>query len=272
MSNGTRHSASPNVRSPRRSWMRGSSTTPRCARAPRREETWRGEADPRAKAGAWPWGTENRDRTGAERTVGTLTSLATPLAFERAGIAATPRRSLALHLLHLQSLQLPRERFMAFLDRAASGLTKVIPRLRSDREIADYMRQNVQPIAPDVADETSNQPATMLNPPAIDFRSDAQLALLDSLHSERHKALFRALREDAVINRFGLGTPAVSNTYCNTPDAEIYAAMIMDRKPPTLIEVGSGFSTLIARKAISFAQTKTRIVVYDPYPRTDVKS
>ena len=47
--------------------------------------------------------------------------------------------------------------------------------------------------------------------------------------------------------------------------------MIMDRKPPTLIEVGSGFSTLIARKAVSFAQTKTRIVVYDPYPRTDVK-
>jgi len=126
---------------------------------------------------------------------------------------------------------------MAFFDKAASGLTKVFPRLRSDREIADYLRQNVQPIAPDVADETSNKPATMLNPPAIDFRSDAQLALLDSLHSERHKALFRALREDAVINRFGLGTAGVSNTYCNTPDAEIYAAMIMDRKPPTLIEV-----------------------------------
>jgi hypothetical protein len=160
---------------------------------------------------------------------------------------------------------------MAFLDKAASGLTKVFPRLRSDREIADYMRQNVQPIAPVVADETSNKPETMLNPPAIDFRSDAQLALLDSLHSERHQALFRALREDAVINRFGLGTAGVSNTYCNTPDAEIYAAMIMDRKPPTLIEVGSGFSTLIARKAVSFAQTKTRIVVYDPYPRTDVK-
>jgi hypothetical protein len=161
---------------------------------------------------------------------------------------------------------------MAFLDKAASGLTKVFPRLRSDREIADYMRQNVQPIAPEVADETPNKPATMLNPPAIDFRSDSQLALLDSLHSERHKALFRELREDAAINRFGLGTAGVSNTYCNTPDAEIYAAMIMDRRPATLIEVGSGFSTLIARKAVSFAQTNTRIVVYDPYPRTDVKA
>jgi len=160
---------------------------------------------------------------------------------------------------------------MAFLDKAASGLTKVFPRLRSDREMGDYMRQNIQPIAPAVADETPNKPATMLNPPAIDFHADAQLALLQSMHSERHRALFRALRQDPVINRFGMGTPGVSNTYCNTPDAEIYAAMLMDRQPSTLIEVGSGFSTLIARKAVSFAQTKTRIVVYDPYPRTDVK-
>jgi hypothetical protein len=161
---------------------------------------------------------------------------------------------------------------MAFLDKAASGLTKVFPRLRSDRELAHYMREHVQPIAPVVADETLNKPATMLNPPAIDLRAEAQLALLESLRTDRHKAMFRELREDAVINRFGMGSPGVSNTYCNTPDAEIYAAMIMDRKPPTLIEVGSGFSTLIARKAVSFAQTQTRIVVYDPYPRTDVKS
>lgn len=160
---------------------------------------------------------------------------------------------------------------MAFLDKAASGLTKIFPRLRRDREAAHYMREHVQPIVPVIADEIPNKPVTMLNPPAIDFCTDAQLALLASLQSERHKALFRELREDAVINRFGLGTAGVSNTFCNTPDAEIYAAMIMDRKPPTLVEVGSGFSTLIARKAVSFAHSDTRIVVYDPYPRTDVK-
>ncbi len=160
---------------------------------------------------------------------------------------------------------------MAFLDKAASGLTKIFPRLRRDREAAHYMREHVQPIAPVIADEIPNKPVTMLNPPAIDFCTDAQLALLASLRSERHKALFRELREDPVINRFGLGSAGVSNTFCNTPDAEIYAAMIMDRKPPTLVEVGSGFSTLIARKAVSFAHSDTRIVVYDPYPRTDVK-
>lgn len=160
---------------------------------------------------------------------------------------------------------------MTLLDKAASGLAKVFPRLRSDRALAHYMREHVQPIAPAVADETTNKPATMLDPPAIDFRLDAQLALLSTFRSERHQELFRSLREDAVINKFGLGSAGVSNTYCNTPDAEIYAAMIMDRNPPALIEVGSGFSTLIARKAVGFAGAATKIVVYDPYPRTDVE-
>lgn len=160
---------------------------------------------------------------------------------------------------------------MAFLDKAASGLTRIFPRLRSDRELAQYLREHVQPIAPAVADETLNKPLTLLDPPAIDFRLDAQLALLSSFRSERHQGLFRELRDDRVINRFGHGTPGVSNTYCNTPDAEIYAAMIMDRNPPSLVEIGSGFSTLIARKAVSFAGSETKIAVYDPYPRTDVK-
>ena len=111
----------------------------------------------------------------------------------------------------------------------------------------------------------------MLDPPAIDFRLEAQLALLATLRSDTHQRLFRELREDKVINRFGHGSPGVSNTYCNTPDAEIYASMIVDRKPPRVVEVGSGFSTLIARKAVSFAGAATKIVVYDPYPRTDVK-
>ncbi len=130
----------------------------------------------------------------------------------------------------------------------------------------------MQPIRPDVADDTPNKPLTLLDPPATDFRLEAQLALLSTLRSDTHQRLFRALRDDKVINRFGHGSPGVSNTYCNMPDAEIYAPMIVDRKPPRVVEVGSGFSTLIARKAVSFAGAGTKIVVYDPYPRTDVKS
>ncbi len=160
---------------------------------------------------------------------------------------------------------------MAFLDKVSSGLARALPRLRSDRELAHYMREHVQPIAPVVPDETPNKPLTEFDPPAIDFRLEAQLSLLSSFRAERFQKLFKELREDTVINKFGLGTGGVSNTYCNTPDAEIYAAMIVNRKPPRVVEVGSGFSTLVARKAVSFARCDTKIAVYDPYPRTDVK-
>jgi len=160
---------------------------------------------------------------------------------------------------------------MALLDKVSSGLTKVFPKLQGDRELAQFTRENIQPIPPEVADETPNEPLSMLDPPAIDFRQDSQLALLSSFHSPTHQALFRELREDKVINRFVFGSEGVSNTFCNTPDAEIYAAMILDRKPPRVVEVGSGFSTLVARKAVSSARLDTKIVVYDPFPRTDVK-
>jgi len=38
------------------------------------------------------------------------------------------------------------------------------------------------------------------------------------------------------------------------------------------VEVGSGFSTLIARKTIRHCQLDTRLVVIDPQPRTDVRA
>jgi hypothetical protein len=115
-------------------------------------------------------------------------------------------------------------------------------------------------------------PITRLDPPGIDFRESDQLALLAAWRSPKHQAMFKALREDAVINRYALGSDAVSNTFCNTPDAEIYASMILDHQPSKIVEVGSGFSTLIAKKAIGHAGFDTRVVVIDPHPRTDVRS
>jgi hypothetical protein len=157
------------------------------------------------------------------------------------------------------------------LNKVSSALTKVLPPLKSDREVAEFTRENILPIAPTIPDDVANQPLTRLDTPGIDYRRDAQLAQLSSFRSERHQELFRALREDRTINKFGFGSPGVSNTFCNTPDAEIYGAMILDRKPRQIVEVGSGFSTLIARKSVSVAGYDSRIVVIDPYPRTDVK-
>ncbi len=61
-----------------------------------------------------------------------------------------------------------------------------------------------------------------------------------------------------------------SNGFFLTPDAEVYASMILDRRPRRIIEVGSGFSTLIARKTIQHVGYPTKLVAVDPYPRTNV--
>jgi hypothetical protein len=46
--------------------------------------------------------------------------------------------------------------------------------------------------------------------------------------------------------------------------------MILDRKPKRIIEVGSGYSTLIARKTLNAANINCTIEVIDPHPRTEV--
>ena len=60
------------------------------------------------------------------------------------------------------------------------------------------------------------------------------------------------------------------NPFFATPDAEFYAGLIADRRPDTIVEVGGGYSTVVARRTIERAGLPTRIVVVDPEPRTDV--
>ena len=62
----------------------------------------------------------------------------------------------------------------------------------------------------------------------------------------------------------------MQNDWFATPDAEAYASMICDMRPSQIIEVGGGFSTLIARRAIDYLGLPTQLVVVDPEPRTTV--
>ncbi|MEP7100974.1 MAG: class I SAM-dependent methyltransferase [Burkholderiales bacterium] len=156
--------------------------------------------------------------------------------------------------------------------RVSSALSRVSPQIRQSVEIVRHAREHAIPNPPECKDEYPNMPMTRLDTPGIDFREAEQLEKLRSWRSPERQTLFRALREDATINRHGFGSEAVSNTFCNTPDAEIYASMIVDRKPRRIVEVGSGFSTIIAKKAIDHSALETRIVVIDPFPRTDVRS
>jgi hypothetical protein len=160
----------------------------------------------------------------------------------------------------------------AIAKRVTSMLSSVSPQIRENVEIVRHAREYAIPNLPDRPDEKPNMPATRLDTPGIDFREPEQLDKLRSWRSPNHQALFRTLREDQTINRWAFGTDVVSNTFCNTPDAEIYASMIVDRRPKRVVEVGSGFSTIIAKRAIEYAGLDTRVVVIDPYPRTDVRS
>src|SRR3954451_13290262 len=87
------------------------------------------------------------------------------------------------------------------LRKVGARLIKAVPTLRSDRDLANYMREHVLPIPPVTPDDTLNKPVTRLDPPGLDFRAEAQIALLASFRSSRHQALFKALRSDPIINK-----------------------------------------------------------------------
>jgi hypothetical protein len=64
----------------------------------------------------------------------------------------------------------------------------------------------------------------------------------------------------------------IHNGYYPTPDAELYAAFIAEYRPTSIIEIGSGYSTLIAHHTVKHLGLDSNIVVVDPAPRTDVSN
>jgi predicted O-methyltransferase YrrM len=60
------------------------------------------------------------------------------------------------------------------------------------------------------------------------------------------------------------------NDYFTTPDAEILYAIVQLYRPVKIVEVGSGYSTEIFRRAIVDAGTKTNLTSIDPNPRQEI--
>lgn len=60
------------------------------------------------------------------------------------------------------------------------------------------------------------------------------------------------------------------NEYWSGLDAGVQLRNLIDRRPATYLEVGSGYSTLLARRAIADHGLDTRIVSIDPAPRAEV--
>jgi methyltransferase family protein len=143
-----------------------------------------------------------------------------------------------------------------------------------DTTLAGYVRENVLPRTAKVFDRYL--PSRWMGSQGIDLRESEQLARIEKWRGASYQELYRNLRNNAEINcpfdgQSYLGSTCLHNGWYPTPDAEIYASMIYDFRPDQIVEVGSGFSTLIARATLEFAQLKCPLTVVDPAPRTNVE-
>jgi len=66
------------------------------------------------------------------------------------------------------------------------------------------------------------------------------------------------------------GSLSWDNDYWGGLDAVVLYASLCARRPRTYLEIGSGFSTMFARRAIESHGLATRVVSIDPSPRTDI--
>lgn len=119
----------------------------------------------------------------------------------------------------------------------------------------------------------SYYPAEKSGDAGLDLAVDQQLQRLESFR--QYGDLFAKLRTDREINAGFRGVDysaqgLIHNAYYPTPDAEVYAAMIVTRRPERIIEVGSGYSTLVAQAAIRHAGLATTVHVIDPQPRRSI--
>lgn len=101
-------------------------------------------------------------------------------------------------------------------------------------------------------------PAAPTDPAGIDFRETDQLRL------------FERLARFEFPDPKSLPEPRYDpeNDQFPPQDAALLHAMIRDRRPGRMIEIGCGWSTIVTAAAVSENQGGTELVCVDPYPRS----
>ena len=103
--------------------------------------------------------------------------------------------------------------------------------------------------------------------PALDFRETEQLSLLSDLTSEYG---------DELKTFAGQNLPEFSNGFFSDFDAATYYSLIRRLKPRRVIEIGGGFSTRVANRAVAKNSQEGmdgKLICIEPYPEprlTDV--
>ena len=98
-------------------------------------------------------------------------------------------------------------------------------------------------------------------------RRDAYAATLESILVFRPQ--LRAIPRDQPASPQG-PCWAGPNTFLPPLDAAVLYGLLASRRPRLYVEVGSGYSTRFARRAVSDHGLATRVVSIDPHPRADV--
>lgn len=153
----------------------------------------------------------------------------------------------------------------SFLDRTALALFKTVPTraaqhllflAQSEHDLSDRWGYHIRPIhyyepLPDFRAITAEQINRRHSYPAIDFHWNDQLALLNELTAHRDE-----LRETSFD---------FDNGYFNGFDAAVYYSLIRRLRPQRVIEIGGGYSTAIASKAL-LRNGEGSLKCIEPYP------
>jgi hypothetical protein len=147
------------------------------------------------------------------------------------------------------------------VDRLSPGLTE-------RNEAGKYAIASVRPMG-EPASSDRYAAGKLLATPGLHLCQTDQEELIGEIG--RHRDLFPGLRSSAKINtRHHEVGDRIRNGFFPTPDAETYSAMIAIRRPERIVEIGGGFSTLVARHTLDQLGLDAELIVIDPEPRTDV--
>jgi Methyltransferase domain len=141
--------------------------------------------------------------------------------------------------------------------------------LRNSPEVADRWGYHVREIhyyepLPDFREVTAEKIGQRNEMRGIDLRVDAQLQLVDDLAAAYGEEL-SALQKERGASAFDF-----ANDYFSHYDAAVYYAVLRHLRPKRVLEVGAGYSTRIAAKALeknAQSGNQASLVVIEPYPQ-----
>jgi hypothetical protein len=180
----------------------------------------------------------------------------------------------ALPLREWKLTQSARHRVSEF---AAKAIAAVLPPrlMRSKRHFDVWQRRgyHVIPVhfyepVPDTRELPSNIWEAPSETIGLDFRSNDQLVLLSrlvELQTEYDNLASAAESNDGFF---------LNNGLFEAVDAEIFYSLIRIHRPRRIIEVGSGFSTLVALRALAQNAAEDHpgeITAFDPFPPTHLR-